>query len=167
MLNCRSITPEAWAQAREALIFYFSRRHGSDRADDLAQETLAALWIREDYEFEKEEDFLRVCLGFARMISQAGYRQTRRESEFVGMEHEAMSPNHHPDGAAATEHRILLEQICTLGESRLREQDWQLVVQAATSDGEPTDMIPSERNRFRVSLHRARKKLEKITGWRH
>jgi hypothetical protein len=166
VFTCRSIKPEAWARAREALVFYFSRRHGSNRAQDLAQDTLANVWSRADYEFEKEEDFLRVCLGFARMISHTGYRQAQRDAEHVALVGEAPSPGHHSASARATEERILLQQICALGETQLRQQDWQLVVQAATEDGPIEGLSPPERNRLRVALHRARQKLEKVAGWK-
>ena len=80
MANCRSIPPAAWEHAREALIFYFSRRHGLTDAEDLAQDTLATLWSRDDDEFEKNDDFLRVCYGFARLVSQKGYRQAQKHA---------------------------------------------------------------------------------------
>src|SRR5450432_4212962 len=80
MPNSRSIEPEAWEQARSALVFYFSRRHGFTNAEDLAQETLAALWKRDDFEFARAEDFLRICYAFARRISQSGGRDARKHA---------------------------------------------------------------------------------------
>ena len=160
--------PEAWAKAREALVFYFSRRHASDRAEDLAQETLAAVWNRGDYEFEKEADFPRVCLGFARLISQAGYRRAQKDLiQTTGVDYEVASPNEQAGGAGSTESRILLEQVCQLGQNRLRDRDWQLVMQAATGDNGSNHLPADQRNKFRVSLHRARKRLEEVTGWRN
>lgn len=168
MLSSRSMPPEAWAKAREALVFYFSRRHASDRAEDLAQETLTAVWNRGDYEFEKESDFPRVCLGFARLISQAGHRRAQRDlSQPSGVAYEVAAPHEQAGGAGATESRILLEQVCQLGQARLRDRDWQLVLQAATADSGSSHVPADQRNKFRVSLHRARKRLEQITGWRN
>ena len=167
MLNCRSIPPEAWARARESLVFYFSRRHGLSNAEDLAQQTLATIWSRVDYEFEKEDDFPRVCLGFARRISQEGFREAQRHS--VGEpDHELSSPRHHAGGQAATESRILLEEVCRIGEAQLRDREWQLILQAANCDGTPAaaELHLSDANKFRVYLFRARRKLQQATGWR-
>src|SRR5260370_399388 len=74
MINCRSVPPKTWEYARQALVFYFTRRHGLSDAEDLAQETLATILSREDYHFEKEEDFLKVCYGFAGHILQTARR---------------------------------------------------------------------------------------------
>ena len=79
-LNCRAIPETAWEHARRMLVFYFSRRHQGMDAEDLAQETLARLWSRDDYGFDREEDFLRVCYGFARLILQKGYREARKHA---------------------------------------------------------------------------------------
>lgn len=172
MPNSRTISPEAWGHAREALVFYFTRRHGSSQAEDLAQETLVALWGRDDFEFEKDEDFLRVCLGFARRVSQAGHRDVQRHSG-KSMESEISSPQHHPDGVRATESRILLQEVTGVGRSQLRDQEWQLIQLAAslTSEGDANSELAvslraSDANKFRVYLYRARKKLALATGWR-
>ena len=169
MPNSRSISPEAWTHAREALIFYFSRRHGVAQAEDLTQDTLTAVWSREDFEFAHDDDFLRVCLGFARHVSQAGYRQTQRHA---GQELDAnqSSPHHHAAGARATESRILLEEVRAIGSGHLRPQEWQLISHAANLGN---GYIPSaaaalqaaDANKFRVYLHRARRKLAGMTGW--
>ena len=83
MPTCRSLSPDAWEQARQALVFYFSRRHGLANAEDLAQETLAAFWKREDFEFEREEDFLRVCYAFARRILQVAVKRVVEQAAEV------------------------------------------------------------------------------------
>src|SRR5579864_726204 len=106
MANCRSISPEAWAHARESLVFYFSRRHARSDAEDLAQETLLAVWNREDYEFEKEEDFLKVCYGFARRILLEGYRDAHRHAGSE-MDPSHPAPQHEWSGQRATESRML------------------------------------------------------------
>jgi len=54
MINCRSVSPKTWEHARQALVFFFTRRHGLYGAEDLAHETLAAILGREDYRFEQE-----------------------------------------------------------------------------------------------------------------
>jgi len=166
MANCRSISQDSWEHARQALVFYFSRRHGLPDAEDLAQEALATVWSRDDYEFEKEEDFLRVCYGFARLISLEGYRRTQKHAgdELDGA---APAPAQDDGSAAKTEMRILLDQVCRVGVARLAEKDWQLILHAADSDrASVADALNlGDANNVRVRLHRARKKLARLTGW--
>lgn len=165
MPNCRSISPAAWEHAHQALVFYFSRRGLSD-PEDLAQETLATLWSRDDYEFEKEEDFLRICYGFARNILQKGYRE---EHKHAGDELDPATPAaaHDIGGAVKTETSILLAQVCRVGASQLQEKDWDLIQQAAISDRSAiaNKLNLGDANNVRVRLHRARKKLAGLTGW--
>ncbi|HEY2390229.1 MAG TPA: hypothetical protein VGK22_03575 [Candidatus Angelobacter sp.] len=165
MRNCRSVAPEAWAHAREALVFYFSRHHGRSDAEDLAQETLLALWNREDYEFEREEDFLKVCYGFARHILKEGYRESRRHAG-EPLDASTPAPQNELSGLRATEARILLDEVCEIGRSLLRGKDWQMIEQAA--DISPASMAKKFKtgnaNNVRVRLHRARRKLAKLAG---
>lgn len=160
------MSPEAWEHARQALIFYFSRRHGLPDAEDLAQEALAAVWSRDDYEFEREEDFLRVCYGFARLISLEGYRRAQKHAgdELDGS---AAARTHDNGGVSQTEMRILLDQVCRVGVSKLAQKDWQLILHAADSDRTTVaDALNlGDANNVRVRLHRARKKLARLTGW--
>jgi DNA-directed RNA polymerase specialized sigma24 family protein len=166
MPNCRSIPATAWEHARQALVFYFSRRHGIADAEDLAQEALATLWSRDDYEFEREEDFLRVCYGFARLVSMQGYRESQKHA---GDELDAAAPAAtHSDGSAnQTEMRILLDQVCRVGGSKLNDKDWELIQCAADSDRTTIahTLNLGDANNVRVRLHRARKKLAQLTGW--
>jgi len=165
MLNPRSIPPAIWEHARETLVFYFSRRHGRSDAEDLAQETLLALWNREDYQFEKEEDFLKVCYGFARHISQQGYRESERHPT-VPLDPLLPAAPHERNSQRAIESRMLLTQVCEIGKSQLRENDWQIIQQGADSDRATIakEMKMGDANNVRVRLHRARKKLAKLTG---
>ena len=165
MANSRSISPEAWSHARESLIFYFSRRHARADAEDLAQETLLAVWNREDYEFDKEEDFLRVCYGFARHISKEGYREAYRQAA-ASVDESMPAPQHESSSARAMEARILLEKVCEIGRSQLHEKEWQIIEHAADSDraSMAKDLHMGDANNVRVRLHRARKKLAKLTG---
>jgi DNA-directed RNA polymerase specialized sigma24 family protein len=167
MPNCRSIPSAAWEHARQALVFYFSRRHGLSDAEDLAQETLVTLWSREDYEFEKEEDFLRVCHGFARLVSHKGYREAQKHA---GDELNPSQPATMRDAGSLidTEMRILLDQVRRVGGSQLQEKEWQLIQQAAISDRATiaSTLKMGDANNVRVHLHRARKKLARLTGWR-
>jgi DNA-directed RNA polymerase specialized sigma24 family protein len=166
MPNCRSISPQAWEHAREALVFYFSRRHGLADAEDLAQDTLAAIWSRADFEFEKEEDFLRVCYGFAGRILQSGYRQTRKHTASE-LDPAIPDPARTAYGMNSTEIGLLLDQVIQIGETHLREKDWEVIRTAASADGPMTDSQSSSDNgnSFRVRLSRARKKLVQLTGW--
>src|SRR5579872_5616193 len=79
MLNCRSIPAEKWVHAHKALMLFFSGK-GVVSPEDMAQQTLMTVWSREDYQFEKEEDFLKVCYGFARKILLEGYRVNREHA---------------------------------------------------------------------------------------
>ena len=135
-------------------------------AEDLAQETLARLWSRDDYGFDREEDFLRVCYGFARLILQKGYREARKHAG------EALNTSlpvecHSGGGGTQAESRILLWQICSVGASQLRQQEWQLIEEAATAsvNGTTSKWNLADANNARVRLHRARKKLASLTGW--
>ena len=165
MPNCRSISPETWAHARECLVFYFSRRHGRSNAEDLAQETLLSIWNREDYEFESEEDFLKVCYGFARRISKVGYREARHHDGNVA-DDSLSAPQHEWGSQRATESRMLLAQVWEIGRSQLLEKEWRIIQQATDSDGAAIAQGPNIENgsNARVRLHRARKKLAKLVG---
>jgi len=165
MANCRSISPEAWAHARESLVFYFSRRHARSDAEDLAQETLLTIWNREDYEFDKEEDFLKVCYGFARLISKQGYRESQRHAA-APLEPSLPAPAHERNGPQAIEARLLLEKVCAIGESQLRDGEWEMVRQSLDRDraGMAREFKIGDANNMRVRLHRIRRKLAKLTG---
>lgn len=165
MPNCRSIPPETWAHARQALVFYFTRRHIHASAEDLAQETLLAVWNREDYKFEKEEDFLKICFGFARRILLEGYREAERHKGSV-LDESQPAPEHDRSGQRATESRRLLEQVCEIGRSQLRDKDWEIIQRAASLDRAKMaqDLKLVDANNVRVRLHRARKKLAKLAG---
>ncbi|HWF02438.1 MAG TPA: hypothetical protein VHA06_02055 [Candidatus Angelobacter sp.] len=165
MFNCRSISPETWTHARESLVFYFSRRHVRSDAEDLAQETLLSIWDREDYEFEKEEDFLKVCYGFARRKLQEGYRESRRH-EGDTADDSLSAPQHAWGSQRATESRLLFEQVCELGQSQLQKKEWRMIREAAELDRAATvhEITVEDAGKVRVRLHRARKKLAKIVG---
>jgi DNA-directed RNA polymerase specialized sigma24 family protein len=166
MITCRSIPAATWAHAYDALVFYFSRRHGADRAQDLAQDTLTTVWTREDFEFGQEEDFLKVCYGFAVRISLAGFREARRNAT------EELNPDLEPpsgggSGLNAAEMRLMLEEVMRAGEVHLKARDWEAIRQAAVAGRRSVSGLgeAADANYFRVRLHRARRKLAKITGW--
>jgi DNA-directed RNA polymerase specialized sigma24 family protein len=165
MVNCRSISPEAWAQARESLVFYFSRRHARSDAEDLAQETLLAIWNREDYEFDKEEDFLKICYGFARLIAKEGYRESQRRAA-DSLDPALPAPPHESNSSRSIEGRILLEKVCAIGESQLHRDEWEMIRQSLDSDraGMAQEFKMGNANNMRVRLHRVRRKLAKLTG---
>ncbi|MEI9975269.1 MAG: hypothetical protein WDO73_26340 [Ignavibacteriota bacterium] len=166
MINCRSVSPRTWECARQALVFFFSRRHGISDAEDLAQETLAALLSREDYQFEKEEDFLRVCYGFANNILQAARRETSK-SAGTALDFDAGSPIAITRGLNQAELNVYLNEVFRLGKDQLREVDWQLIQQSIVLDGDQTTgKDQSSANNERVKLHRARGKLARLVGWR-
>jgi hypothetical protein len=137
-------------------------------AEDLAQETLAALWGRQDFEFDREDDFLRVCYGFANKISLSGYRTARKyEGEALDPASPGEAQSSHSVGLNPVEATLLLDQVIRIAKAGLREQDWRLIQKVAVEEeGAPTPRIdPIEANRIRVGLFRARKKLKELTGW--
>ena len=166
MLNCRSISPATWESARQALIFYFTRRHGVASAEDLAHETLAAILGREDYQFEKEEDFLKVCYGFASHILQAARREAAKNpgaTESLAMAALEAQTN----GLKGAEVNVYLDELLQVGKDQLREADWQRIHESLLLDGDPPPVSdPKSINSARVKLHRARRKLAHIVGWR-
>jgi RNA polymerase sigma factor (sigma-70 family) len=165
MPNSHSISPETWAHARQCLIFYFSRRHARSDAEDLAQETLLALWNREDYEFAKDEDFLKVCYGFARRILLEGYRETQRHAA-TALDPSHPAPQREPGSQRATESSMLLAEVCAVGQSQLTDKEWNLITMAAERNRTTIadELKLGGANNVRVRLHRARKKLAKLTG---
>jgi hypothetical protein len=165
MLNSRSIPPELWEQARQALVFYFLRRHGFSNAEDLAHDTLQAVWIREDFTFAEEGQFLRVCYGFASRISMEGRRKTLKQaaSELGSC---APAPDGRVAGMAEAEARVFLGEVRRTAKTNLSAEDWELV--SLLLEGERPQPAGRFRNpnQFRVHLHRMRRKLADLTGWR-
>jgi len=143
------------------LVFFFLRRHSRSDAEDLAHETLAAVLSRPDYEF-REEDFLPVCLGFARYVLKGYYRTAARAAGSLAFD-VAASPGSF-GGMDNTEARILLDQITRIGETRLEESEWDAIFRAAIGADRACD-LQANSGYLRVRLHRARKKLAKFTGW--
>ncbi len=159
MPTSRSIPSEAWVQARQALVFYFSRRHGLESAEDLAQETLAALWSRDDFEFAHEKDFLRVCYAFAQRVSKVGWRRQSRDTT-VELNEEVGAKTARSNQA---EMAVYLREVLDALRSEMSSRDRQLIVDGAA--GTIGHSGPEEANRMRVGLCRARKRLAKLTGW--
>jgi DNA-directed RNA polymerase specialized sigma24 family protein len=159
MLNCRSIPPEKWVHARKALVYFFDRR-GASNPEDLAQETLMTVWSREDYQFESEDDFLKVCYGFAKKILLTGYRVTRKH---------AAEERHPPvesrvrgiQGLEGNEASLFLEEVCRRADTELQEEE-RAAIQAAVDRDRQDQPVEGKQ---RVRLYRARKKLAKLTGW--
>lgn len=159
MPNCRSIPEGDWAEARRKLIFFFahSRMHN---AEDLAQEVLALVWRREDYNFGSDEEFLRVCYGFARNVLRAARREEARRAS-TRLEESHLKMESGSEQLNPAEISILYDQAVFIGETRLRQDDWRLI-QAIASDDKPGKPLE---NKKRVRLHRARKRLRRLLGW--
>jgi len=159
MLNCRSIPAEKWVHARKALIYFFSRR-GAPNPEDLAQDTLVTVWSREDYLFEKEDDFLKVCYGFAKKILLEGYRVNRKhaaDDSAISIESRVRGIQ----GLEGNEASVFLEEVCRRADAELQEEEWAAIQAAVDRDRQDQPIEGKER----VRLHRARKKLAKLTGW--
>jgi hypothetical protein len=166
-MRWQSISAAAWERARRLLVLYFSRRFCGGYAEDLAQETLASICGRGDYAFEKEEDFLCVCYGFARRILRKGYRDALKHAA-EELDGSLAAPAHEAGGAVSAEMRVLLAQVCRIGASELHESEWRLIRNAAASGcaGENKVSDLSDANRTRVRLYRARRKLARLSGWK-
>src|SRR5437879_1368631 len=160
MINCRSIPTELWIEARKSLIFFFSRRLGIQNAEDLAHNTLMVIWLREDYEFAREEDFPKVCYGFARKILQEVYRDTKNR-ECVELDPEIQERVLGVQGLKGPEAAAFLEEVKRYGQEMFDAEEWALIEAAANRD---EDDAPAT-GKIRTQVHRIRKKLAKITGW--
>jgi DNA-directed RNA polymerase specialized sigma24 family protein len=160
MLNCRSIPPEKWVHAHKALVHFFTRK-GVLNPEDMAQETLMALWSREDYEFEKEDDFLRVCYGFAKNVLLEGYRASRKHAADE-LDLSVESPIQRIQGLEGSEVSVFLEEVCRRANAELQQEEREAIQAAIYRDGQGQPVGTKQR----VRLYRARKKLAKLTGWR-
>lgn len=159
MPNSRSIPPETWVHASKALIYFF-RGKGVLNPEDLAQETLMKVWSREDYEFENQDDFLKVCYGFAKKILLEGYRVSRKHAaEESGCAVESRLKG--IQGLEGNEVRVFLEEVCLRADAELQEEEWAAIQAAIDRDSQGHPVEGKER----VRLYRARKKLAKLTGW--
>jgi DNA-directed RNA polymerase specialized sigma24 family protein len=165
-MNSRSITSATWERARKALVYYFSHRLPSvQAAEDLAQDTLLAVLRRDDYQFETEEDFLRVCYGFANRIVRRGGRRYAADAVSTSAALRTPTPESRRQGnrLRTPELAVLLQEVCRIGQTKLRDQDWKLIEAAMTADKVLAKY--EDKNLERVNLHRARKKLATLTGW--
>lgn len=158
MLNCKSIPDEKWFHAYKALVRFFT--HKVLNPEDMAQETLMKLCSREDYQFENEDDFLKVCHGFARNVLLEGYRVSRKhaaEELDLSVESHVQSMQ----GLEGSEVSVFLEEVCRRAEVDLRKEEREAIQAAIHRDGQdhPVD------TKQRVRLYRARKKLAKLIGW--
>jgi len=160
MLNSRSIPNELWAQMRERLIFFFSRRLGFQNAEDLAHNTLLAIWMRNDYGFDKEEDFAKVCYGFARKVLQEGYRESKNP-ECAELDPQAAEKLLGVQGLHGSEAAAFLREVIQCGEEMFDAQEWALI-QAVVNDNEKDAPVSGS---VRTKVHRIRKKLAELTGW--
>jgi hypothetical protein len=161
MLNSHSIPSELWAQARERLIFFFSRRLGLQNAEDLAHNTLLAIWVRNDFEFIEEEDFFKVCYGFARNILLEGYRDMKNQ-ESVELHPEMKQKILGVQGLQGSEAAAFLREVIKCGEELFDTEEWALIEAATNRDANDAPIS----SQHRTKMHRIRKKLAELTGWR-
>ncbi len=167
-MNCRDVPPDLWSHARAAIFMFFSRRLGVEQADEVAQATLLAVLRREDYLFDKEEDFLRVCLGFAKKVAPELARSAERRS-MDALDFETAAPSARIGRLEGVETSIYLEETMRLGSEQLSDLEWRLTNRSTVCTGdELIDEFPDEFKNveaLRVQLFRARRKLAKIVGW--
>ena len=158
--------PAAWSEARLKLVHFFSRGRGLHNAEDLAHDALAALWSRDDYEFRSDSEFALVCYGFAKRVLQASFRRECRHAH-EELTDSAASSRVNAFGLNPAEMAIYLEEVLTLGNSRLREREWQMIQNGMFDDRETLarKFALGTANNARVHLSRARKKLALLAGW--
>jgi DNA-directed RNA polymerase specialized sigma24 family protein len=128
--------------------------------EDLAQETLMTVWSREDYQFENEDDFLRVCYGFAKKILLEGYRISRKHAA-EGFALAVESRVRRIQGLERNEVSVFLGEVCRRADAELQEEEWAAIQAAIDRDSQDQPVEGKQR----VRLYRARKKLAKLTGW--
>src|ERR1700689_4024553 len=115
MLTCRSIPEAEWQKARKLLVFYFGHR-GVANAEDLAQETLAEVLRRDDYQFERQEDFTRVCYAFASRVFQAACRRKAR-NQTAEFDENQVAPGRGAFGMHSSEMTVFLNEVIATGSS--------------------------------------------------
>lgn len=159
MLSCRSIPQEKWVHAHKVLVYFFSRK-GILNPEDLAQETLMTFWSREDYLFENEGDFLKVCYGFANKILLDSYRVNRKHAA-EELDFPVESRVQSIQGLEGSEVSVFLEEVRHRADAELLEEE-RIAIQAAIDHDRQEQPVDGKQ---RVRLYRARKKLAKLTGW--
>jgi DNA-directed RNA polymerase specialized sigma24 family protein len=158
MTGSRSVPTDLWITARQRLVAYFSRR-GFTNAEDLAHDTLSAIWER-DYPCDRDEDFLKICYGFARNIIKEALREAGRVTEEFS-EQNPPSSFEHVSRFSNAEISILLKEVQETGAAHLQPEEWAAIEAAMVAD----DSTPPMPGMVRLRLFRARRKLEKLTGW--
>jgi hypothetical protein len=158
--------PAAWSDARLKLVHFFSRGRVLYNAEDLAHDTLAALWSRDDYEFRSESEFGLVCYGFAKRVLQASFRRECRNA-CEDLTDSAGPVQVNAFGLNRAEMAIYLDEVLTLGNSQLREREWKMIQSGVLDDRETLarKFALGTANNARVHLSRARKKLALLAGW--
>lgn len=149
-------------------MYFMRRERDMEDVEDLVQQTLAAIWRRDDYQFEGEDQFIRVCFGFAAFIQKAHLRDQHRNIVNRGSQEIAASATT-TCGLNATEMEIFADQVKRVAEAKLNAEEWQTIQSALSADlGETTEVdhgILGNANAMRVRLYRVRKKLARLVGW--
>ncbi len=158
------------------LIFFFSHR-GFTNAEDLAHDTLEALWRRADYQFEKDEDFLQICHAFANRVRKAAFRKDRR-IQTAELDEQQVVARYNASAINPAEMSVLLQEVLEAGRTELNTRDWGFIRKTVLEEtGEPDREAPgeaasgeipsdSQMNKGRVQHHRARERLKRLTGWK-
>jgi hypothetical protein len=162
MATCRDIPPEKWGQASDALIRFFSQRGFAADAEDLTQRALTAMLASRSLDIDHADNFIRVCYGFGHNILHEARRERLRKSREVS--EAAIPPPATPrPGMQDADSARFLEQVVEIGRAQLSESD-RKVLEDLIAENEKEAVSGAEANRFRVQLHRFRKKLAKLTG---
>ena len=93
---------------------------------------------------------------------------TTPESATVELDPSLAEPSERIGGLNTAEIKIYLEEIEKLRQSQLTDRERQLIENALNSEGAlaRAEKDPREAGNLRVFLHRSRKKLARLAGWR-
>ena len=156
-----AIPEELWNHAIKSLTRFFGSKGCGDRVGDLVQDTLTRISGRPDYEFEKEEDFLRLCHGFARMILYEDRRRWNRNRSVVEYDDSALYGGASPKSLRGVERQLHNRKLLDLLKPCLKDEDWKMLEDSLEMDRETQarNLGVSNANAMGVRIFRA---LEKV-----
>lgn len=158
-----TIPDEVWSHAKKALTRFFGSKGCADRVDDLVQETLTRVAGRTDYQFETEEELLRVCHGFARMILLEERRRWNRSKLVVEYDDSAFYGGRSPQALREVEKQLHNRKLLELLRPCLKEEDWRMLEDSLEMDRETQakKLGVSNANAMGVRIFRALEKARK------
>ena len=162
-MTSETIPEEVWNQATKALTRFFGSKGCGDRVSDLVQDTLTRISGRTEYRFEEEEDFLRLCHGFARMILLEDRRKWNRNRSAVEYDDSALYGGSRPKSLSGVERQLHNRKLLELLKPCLKEEDWRMLEDSLEMDRETQarKLGVSNANAMGVRIFRALEKVRK------